>query len=108
MVEFKKAGQFVEFDVLILDGKGRPAAVEGDLVVANSNEVAGGVFFDQTTRHGKLTCLDDGIGQVTITGDANLDPNVTTPIVGILDFASNLTGAVLVQINAGPVQEPAP
>lgn len=105
MTEFKKVGQFVEFAVEILDGKGRPAQVEGDLVVVNTNEVAGLVEFDQTTRKGKLTCVDEGVGQVTITGDANLDPGVT-PIMGILDYVSNLSGAVVVKVTAGPVQDP--
>ena len=106
MTEFKKVGQFVEFEVKVLDGKGRPAAIDGDLVVANSNEVAGGVEFDQTTRKGKLTCLDEGIGQVTFTGDADLSPDVTTPIIGVLDFVSNLSGAVVVEVVAGAVQDP--
>lgn len=108
MTEFTKVGQFVEFDVKVLDSRTppRPAQIEGDITVQNSNEVASSVFFDQTARHGKLTCTDEGTGQVTFTADANLDPNATTPIIAILSYVCNLAGATVLVVEAGPVQEP--
>jgi len=107
MVNFTKVGQFVEFSITILDGKGRPAQIDGDISVTNSNEIAGGVFFDQVTRTGKLTCLDEGIGQVVFQCDADLGGGVK-PLAGTLDFTGpNLTEASVFTVTVGEIQEPA-
>ena len=106
MVNFAKVGQFVTFALDILDKKGRPAQIDGEISVANSNEAAGAVEFDQTARTGKLTCLDEGIGQVAFTCDADLGAGVKA-LAATLDFTGpNLTEASVFNVVVGEIQEP--
>lgn len=106
MVDFTKVGQFVDFELEILDVKGRVAQIDGDVTVSNSNEVAGLVDYDQATRMGRLTCLDEGIGHVDFTADADLGTGVK-PIAAVLDFTGpNLSEATVFNVKVGEIQEP--
>jgi hypothetical protein len=106
MLEFTKPEQFATFAVEILDTLGRPAQIDGEIVVANTNEAGASVEFDQTLRTGTITALTgEGPGQVTFTCDADLGEGVKN-IIGILDFVTNYSGAVVIQVTPGLVQEP--
>ena len=106
MVDFKKVGQFVDFELEILDAKGRKAAIDGDVVVANSDDTVGTVTYDQTARTGRLTCAGEGIGHVDFTCDARIGPDVK-PLVGVLDYTGpDLTEASVFNVKVGEVQDP--
>lgn len=106
MAAFTKLGQFVTFKLKIEDVKGRDAKIDGDITITNSNEIAGGVAFDQVTREGKLTCLDEGIGQIVFQADADLGSGVE-PIVALLDFTGpDLSKATIVKVEVSEIQEP--
>lgn len=107
MVDFTKVGQFVDIELEILDAKGRPAAIDGDITVSNSDPSVGEVTLDQTTRTGRLTCLGEGIGHIDFECDAKIGPDVK-PLVGTLDYTGpNLTEAQVFNVKVGPIQEPA-
>jgi hypothetical protein len=106
MTEFTLKGQSVQFQITILTVDGRPADIDGDIIVENSKPNCAQVDFDQETRIGRLTAqAEEGVGQVTFTADADLDEG-TKHIIGVLDFATNYSQAAIMEITTGPIEEP--
>lgn len=96
----------------IKDGRGRPASVDGDPVTASSDATV--VTVDTPVRAGSdwtfnVMSVAPGTARVSVTADANLNPDETTEIVGFLDVEVTLdprTGARVVELVAGtPVDE---
>lgn len=102
MADFTKAGQFVDFTLGAVDSKDRPVPIPGPVTVTNSNEIAAGVFYDDSTRSGKLTAMDDGSGTVTFSdGEGVANATIDFTVTGVAT-------AVALTVTVGPIQEPTP
>ncbi len=98
----------------IVDGRGRPAPVDGDPVVASSDETVARLGPDGVTNDGSgnytmnIESVAVGTARVTVTADADISENVSE-IVGVLDLNVTLdprTGARTIELTAGtPVDE---
>lgn len=72
----------------IVDGRGRPANVENGPKAASSDETV--VTVGDISKEGDVWKFDinsvaEGQYRVTVTADANLDPNEVNEIVGIIE-----------------------
>lgn len=100
MFAFTKQGQKGHVTLSAIDGKGRPTAIpEGEITVTNSNEISLGSFFDQTSRQGDITALDEPGGTVTYSMAGLTDAVVESTVV--------LNQAVALVATEGPITDPA-
>lgn len=99
----------------IVDGRGRPASIDGDPVVASSDETVARVSAEGVTNDGagnyamNIESVAVGSARITVTADADVSPEVSD-IVGVLDVNVTLdprTAARTIELTAGaPVDEP--
>jgi hypothetical protein len=93
--------QKVNLSIAPVDVMGNPAKVEGTPIWATSDpsllslEVAPDGLSAYAITLGPL-----GTCQVSVTADANLDPDITTTITGILDISVIASEAVSLSITA--------
>lgn len=96
----------------VVDGRGRPAKIDGDPVVASSDETVATV--SEVTKGGDTWTFDinsvaAGAYRVAVTADANLDPGETTEIVGTIEGNITLdprTAARTIELTPGdPVDD---
>lgn len=98
----------------IVDGRGRAAPIDGDPVVASSDETV--VTADTPVKGSdgswsmNLASVAAGTARVTVTADADISDQVNS-ILGVLDIEVTLdprTAARTIELTAGtPVDEPA-
>lgn len=75
--------QRIPFDFMVVDGFGKPMAVDGDPVFATSDAtVADGVItkVDDTHYTGFINAGTPGSAHITVTADADVSPDVNTVI----------------------------
>lgn len=104
--------QKVSYSVKVVDGRGRPAPIDGEPIVASSDETivtvtppvsdgAGGWTFDAVS-------VLAGNARITFSADAEIGPDVNS-VVGEDDIEVTLdprTGARMVELTAGtPVDD---
>lgn len=99
----------------IVDGRGRPAQVDGDPVVASSDETVARVSADGVTKGDdgsysmNIESVAVGSARISVTADADVGPDVSD-IIGTLDVNVTLdprTAARTIELTAGtPVDEP--
>ncbi len=111
MVDFTSE-QYLPVSFKIVDGRGRPVPVDGDPVVASSDETVATVS-DVTKGDGgiwsfNVNSVAVGTARVAVTADADISPTVSE-IVGTLDINITLdprTAARTVELTAGtPVDD---
>lgn len=95
-----KEGQSVDFTIVALDTKGRPAPVDGTPTIVNSNSGAADLFINPDGFSGKITHLDGGAVQITATLDADLGEGFK-PITAIGDINCLPLEAVTAAITFG-------
>lgn len=105
--------QFLPVTFKIVDGRGRPVPVDGEPVVASSDETV--VVASAPTNDGagnysmELASVAAGTARVTVTADADISPEVSE-ILAILEVEVTLdprTSARMIELTAGePSDEP--
>jgi hypothetical protein len=97
-------GQKVEFQLVALDSKGRPAPVDGVPVWSNSNPGACDLVLNADELSGEIHYLDGGVAQIRATVDVRIGPEVKE-LIAIADITCLPPEATVVQLNLG-VPEP--
>lgn len=88
-----------------VDKKGKPAPLDGVPTWASSDETVVTVVADSTGLNATLSAVAPGSARVVVTGDADLSPDVTSPITGTLDVTVTPGAAVNIDITAGTPTE---
>jgi hypothetical protein len=97
--------QVAQLSIAPLDKKGKPASLDGVPVWASSDETVVTVLADSTGLNAVLSAVAPGSARVVVTGDADLSPDVTSPITGTLDVTVTAGAAVTISISAAPPTE---
>lgn len=81
----------------------KPARLDGVPQWENSNVLAADLFVAADGLSATLTYLDEGTGQIKVTADADLGSGVR-PLIGLLDYECLPGEAVVLTLEAGPVE----
>jgi hypothetical protein len=110
--------QRAQLSIRPVDRKGKPAPLDGVPVWATSDETVatvtvgaidtdGNVVADETGLRAVLEGVAPGTCRITVTGDANMSPDTTAPITGVLEVTVTAGQAINVAIDASsPVELP--
>lgn len=95
--------QFLPVSFKIVDGRGRPAAVDGEPVVASSDETVarvaaeGAVGDEAGTYNMKIESVAPGTARISVTADADVSDQASE-VVGYLDVTVELDPRSAVRI----------
>jgi len=115
MVDFTTE-QNLPFTFSVVDGRGRPAAVDGTPTAASSDETVAKVPDALTSSDGGKTwagtieSVAPGAARVAVTADSDITPEGVNDVIGTLDCNITLdprTGARISNLQAGsPTDKP--
>jgi hypothetical protein len=97
-------GKKATISLKVQTSKGKPAKLDGVPVWENSNPLAADLSVAADGLSGALSYLDEGTGQVKVTGDADLGEGVKH-LIGLLDYTCLPGEATVILLEAGPLED---